>query len=30
MDNSKVYRYIEYKTLNNCRYFIILNDKKEI
>ncbi|KAL6607192.1 hypothetical protein U3516DRAFT_555646, partial [Neocallimastix sp. 'constans'] len=29
-DNSKVYRYTEYKTLNKCKSFIILNNKKEI
>ncbi|KAG4092702.1 hypothetical protein H8356DRAFT_1343292 [Neocallimastix lanati (nom. inval.)] len=29
-DNSKVYRYTEYKTFFECKIFIILNDKKEI
>ncbi len=29
-DNSKVYRCTEYRTLNKCKSFIILNDKKEI
>ncbi|OUM68226.1 hypothetical protein PIROE2DRAFT_4104 [Piromyces sp. E2] len=29
-DNTKVYRCTEYKTLNKCKSFIILNDKKEI
>ncbi len=29
-DNSKIYKCIEYKTLNKCKSFIILNDKKEI
>jgi len=29
-DNSKIYRCTEYKTLNKCRSFIILNDKKEV
>ncbi|KAG4085627.1 hypothetical protein H8356DRAFT_1298361 [Neocallimastix lanati (nom. inval.)] len=28
--NFKVYRCIEDKTLNKCKFFIILNDKKEI
>ena len=29
-DNSKVYKCIEYRTLNKCKSFIILNDKREI
>ena len=29
-DNSKVYRCTEYRTINKCKSFIILNDKKEI
>jgi len=28
-DNSKLYRCTEYKTLNKCKSFIILNDNKE-
>ncbi|KAL6617782.1 hypothetical protein LY90DRAFT_503980 [Neocallimastix californiae] len=29
-DNSKVYKCTEYKKINKCKSFIILNDKKEI
>ena len=29
-DNSKTYKCTEYKKINKCKYFIILNDKKEI
>jgi len=29
-DNSKVYECTEYKKINKCKYYIILNDKKEI
>ncbi|KAG4088992.1 hypothetical protein H8356DRAFT_1432362 [Neocallimastix lanati (nom. inval.)] len=29
-DKSKIYRCIEYKTLNKCKSLIILNDKKEV
>ncbi len=29
-DNTKVYRCTEYRTLNKCKSFIILNDNKEI
>ena len=29
-DNSKKYRCTEYKTLNKCKSFIVLNDNKEI
>jgi len=29
-DNTKVYRCTEYRTLNKCKSFIILNDKMEI
>ncbi|KAG4101052.1 hypothetical protein H8356DRAFT_933677, partial [Neocallimastix lanati (nom. inval.)] len=29
-DNSKEYRYTECKTLNKCKIFILLKDKKEI
>jgi len=29
-DNTKVYRCTEYKTLNKCKSFIILNNKMEI
>jgi len=29
-DNSLVYRCTEYKTLNKCKSFIVLNEKKEI
>jgi len=29
-DNSKVYRFIEYRISNKCKSFIILNDKLEI
>jgi membrane protein involved in colicin uptake len=29
-DNSKVYRCTEYKTLNRCKSYIILNDKREV
>ncbi|KAL6617966.1 hypothetical protein U3516DRAFT_494289, partial [Neocallimastix sp. 'constans'] len=29
-DNTKIYRCTEYKTLNKCKSFIILNDNKEV
>ncbi|KAG4105838.1 hypothetical protein H8356DRAFT_1418035 [Neocallimastix lanati (nom. inval.)] len=29
-DNSKIYKCTEYKKINKCKSFIILNDKKEI
>ncbi|ORX71710.1 hypothetical protein BCR32DRAFT_285809 [Anaeromyces robustus] len=29
-DNSKIYKCTEYKTMNRCKSFIILNDKYEI
>jgi len=29
-DNSKVYKCTEYKKINKCKSFVILNDKKEI
>jgi len=29
-DNFKVYKCIEYKTLNKSKYFIILNDKNDV
>jgi len=29
-DNTKIYRYTEYKTYNKCKSFIILNDNKEV
>jgi len=29
-DNSKIYICVEYRTLNRCKSFIILNDKYEI
>ncbi|OUM61312.1 hypothetical protein PIROE2DRAFT_12733 [Piromyces sp. E2] len=29
-NNSEIYKCTEYKTLNKCKSFIILNDKKEI
>jgi len=29
-NKSKVYRCTEYKTLNKCKSYIILNDEKEI
>ncbi|ORY20020.1 hypothetical protein LY90DRAFT_517155 [Neocallimastix californiae] len=30
IDNTKIYRCTEYKTLNKCKSFIILNDNKEV
>ncbi|KAG4081314.1 hypothetical protein H8356DRAFT_1300378 [Neocallimastix lanati (nom. inval.)] len=30
INNSKVYKCTEYKKINKCKSFIILNDKKEI
>ncbi|ORY40298.1 hypothetical protein LY90DRAFT_510426 [Neocallimastix californiae] len=30
VNNSKVYKCTEYKKVNKCKSFIILNDKKEI
>eukprot|EP00833_Pecoramyces_ruminatium_P015376 jgi/Orpsp1_1/1189408/evm.model.d7180000071837.1 len=29
-DNSKIYKCTEYRTINKCKSFVILNDKKEI